>query len=56
MGREVKRFFEGSMYGTSKQIVWDGRNRACELMSSGVYIYHLKVGETVKVQQMVLIR
>jgi len=44
------------MYGTSKQILWDGMNRAGELMPSGVYLYRLKAGETVKVQQMVLVR
>ncbi|MBC8179762.1 hypothetical protein H8E88_01445 [candidate division KSB1 bacterium] len=52
----MRRLFEGSMHGTSKQIVWDGKSQAGQKMPSGVYIYHLKAGEKEKVHRMVLIR
>ncbi len=56
-GRSVRTFLNGEMATRGRnELIWDGRNDAGRLMSSGVYFYSLKAGEFAKTKRMVLIK
>lgn len=42
LGQKVVTLFDGKAKAGVNQVIWKGNNQAGELISSGIYIYHLK--------------
>ncbi|RKY61056.1 MAG: hypothetical protein DRP96_04320, partial [Candidatus Neomarinimicrobiota bacterium] len=38
------------------EMQWDGRNKAGQAVSSGIYLYRIQAGSYVKTQKMVLMK
>jgi len=56
LGQEVRSLVnEVQKFGT-KSIVWDGMDNSSQSVSSGVYVYRLKVGDDVRMRKMVVVR
>jgi hypothetical protein len=51
LGRKVRTLVDEPQAGGAYTVSFDGSN-----LSSGMYFIHLKVGETVKLQKMTLIK
>lgn len=45
LGRRIKSLFQGPASAGSHSLTWDGTNDAGQLVASGSYVYHLKVGD-----------
>jgi len=56
VGQLVKTLADESQAAGSYSVVWDGRSAKGEEVSSGVYIYRLRVGDKVLSKRMVLLR
>ena len=56
LGREVKTLVNKNLIPGQYSSVWNGKNDAGDLVSSGVYFYRLRAGEVTKVRKMVLLR
>ncbi len=56
MGQKVKTLVTSRLQEGYHSFCWDGTDSEGHLLASGVYLCRLKVGETVKVQKMVLLR
>jgi hypothetical protein len=56
MGQAVRRLTAGTKSPGTYRIVWDGRNDAGQLLSSGTYFYRLQVGEEVQTRRMLLLK
>jgi len=56
LGQEIKTLFKGNQLPGNKSIVWNGKNHSDVVVSSGVYFYYLKVGESVKVRKMIIMK
>jgi len=46
----------GPHYSRQEAAYWDGRNRWGEPVSSGVYFYHLKTGDSVSIEKMTVLK
>jgi flagellar hook assembly protein FlgD len=56
LGREVRSFeYEKTPAGVHK-IVWDGTNQHGTSVASGVYFYHVRLGEKTAVRRMLMLR
>jgi hypothetical protein len=56
LGREVKTLSAGKLDAGYHGVIWDGKNEAGSAVSSGIYFYKLKAGETIISRKMVLLR
>lgn len=54
LGREVAKLVDGTRSAGTHVVQWDGRNERGEFVSSGVYLYVLRVGSFVATRRMVL--
>jgi hypothetical protein len=56
-GKRVKTLADGESTGTGyHEKVWDGRNEAGRVVSSGVYFYRLEAGGYTETRRMVLLK
>ncbi len=55
-GQLVKSLVNTKMTAGSHQIMWDGRNEAGQIVSSGLYIYRIQAGNYVKSMKMMLMK
>src|SRR5207247_7282514 len=55
-GRKVRALVDGAMGAGQYQRMWDGRNDAGSLVSSGVYFYRLETPDAIRSRQMMLLR
>jgi calcineurin-like phosphoesterase family protein/flagellar hook capping protein FlgD len=56
LGQEIKTLYYGTQTPGNKSIVWNGKNQSNKVISSGIYFYYLKVGESVKVRKMIVMK
>lgn len=56
IGQKIRTLVNENQISGHKRIVWDGKNDQGQQVSSGVYLYQLKAGETVLAKKMVLLR
>ena len=56
IGQEVKTLVNDIQTAGEKSVVWDGRNSAGQIVSSGVYIYSLQAGNEVHSRKMIFAR
>ena len=52
VGHQIAAVYENR----SKAIYWDGRNRVGEQVASGIYFYHLRADDYLKLRKMVIIK
>lgn len=55
-GQKVRTLIDETKLPGSYSVTWDGRDEYGEAVSSGVYLYRLKVGEAVETKKMVLLK
>ncbi len=55
-GRRVRTLLDQTVPGGYQEAVWDGKDDGGRPVSSGVYFYHLKAGEKVLTNQLVLLK
>ena len=55
-GQFIKRLFNGYLDAGEHKITWNGCDAFGNAVSSGVYLYKLKTGDTITVKRMLLIR
>jgi hypothetical protein len=56
LGREVRTLVNEKQTAGEKSVVWDSRDSAGKVVSSGVYIYRIQAGDYVQSRKMVLLR
>jgi photosystem II stability/assembly factor-like uncharacterized protein len=56
LGREVKSLLSERMEVGTHKVMWDGRNRFGNLVSTGVYFYRLVVNDFVSTKRMILLK
>ncbi|HQJ46395.1 MAG TPA: T9SS type A sorting domain-containing protein, partial [Ignavibacteriaceae bacterium] len=56
LGQKVRTLINEMKEAGEYQIMWNGKNDAGDVLSSGVYLYRITVGNKVKVMKMMLIR
>jgi hypothetical protein len=56
LGQEVRTLVNEKQTAGKKSVVWDSRDSAGKVVSSGVYIYRIQVGDYVQSRKMVLLR
>ncbi len=56
LGHEVRTLVDGVMPRGIHEAVWDGRNEAGQAVSSGVYLYQMRVGQTMETLKMTLLK
>lgn len=54
LGREIITLFEGAKTAGAHSLLWDGRDAAGRIVSSGVYLLRLEAGEEVAVRKMMV--
>ena len=55
-GQEVATLVHGTQAAGYHQVFWDGRDEDGAELASGVYLYHLQVGNQLKTRKMLLLR
>lgn len=56
LGKKVKTLVSGDRAAGYHSVVWDGKNAAGQVVSSGVYVYRLEAGSFVQNRKMVLVK
>ena len=56
LGQRVRVLWDGMLTAGEHRMAWDGRDQEGNLLSSGIYLYRLRVGVNEQVKRMVLIR
>jgi len=56
LGQRVSLLWDGSLAPGEHRMAWDGRDQEGRPVSSGIYLYRLRVGAASQVKRMVLIR
>ncbi|HEU4437468.1 MAG TPA: T9SS type A sorting domain-containing protein, partial [candidate division Zixibacteria bacterium] len=56
LGRSVVTLKDGSMSAGTHTIIWDGRDRTGQTVSSGVYLYRFKAGDFVETKKMLFLK
>jgi|GEM_PF-4678625 len=56
LGRSVVTLKDGSMPAGTHTIIWDGRDRTGQTVSSGVYLYRFKAGDFVETKKMLFLK
>jgi len=55
-GQKIRELFTGNMPEGIHSVVWDGLDGNGVVVSSGMYLYHLRMGEQMTAGRMTLIR
>ena len=55
-GRLIRTLYEGQSAKGTHQIVWDGRNSAGEIVSSGLYLYKVNADGKIYTERMTLMK
>ena len=55
-GQSIRTLVRGTVSAGTHTVVWDGRDKAGELVSSGVYLVRLAAGDFVDTRRMMLLR
>ena len=55
-GRKVRELVNSSESAGYKSVMWNGRNDSGQMVSGGIYIYHLKAGNFNRSQKMLLMK
>jgi len=55
-GQAVKTLVNEKRYAGSYVQAWDGKNESGKIVSTGVYIYKLQIGDHIKIRKMALMR
>jgi hypothetical protein len=56
LGEEVRTLVNEEQSAGVREVVWDGRDNAGSLVSSGVYLYRIQAGNFVKAVKMILMK
>lgn len=56
LSQEIRTLVDETMAAGNHQMIWDGKNDKQQMVSSGVYIYHLKAGEFSASHKMVFLQ
>jgi len=56
LGQEVKTIVNVVQTVGQKSFVWDSRNQLGQVVSPGVYIYRLQVGDEIQSKKMVFVK
>jgi flagellar hook assembly protein FlgD len=56
LGQEVRTLVNGAQEPGIKSIVWDGKNDLGQAVSSGIYLYRLRVGNEILTKKMLLLK
>lgn len=56
LGRDIATLAEGYKNAGSHEVVWDGTDNNGIQVSSGVYLYRFRAGETEEARSMMLVR
>jgi len=56
LGQKIRTFNLGKITGKNGRVVWDGRNEAGNVVTSGIYFYRLTVGTHSQMRRMLLIK
>ncbi len=56
LGREIALLVDKELMPGSHQVIWDGRNRNGEMVSSGIYLYEMVTESYRQVRRMVLVK
>ncbi len=56
LGQEVKTLINEIQPTGVKSVIWDGRNNANELVSSGIYLYSIKAGDFRQTKKLLLFK
>ncbi len=55
-GREIRTLINEEQYSGLHKVVWNGRNSAGEMVSSGTYFYQLQLNNSTVTKKAVLIK
>lgn len=56
LGKEIRTLMEAEYQAGYHQILWDGKDKSGKLVTSGVYLYQLRVGDFSQIKKMSLLR
>jgi len=56
LGREIRNLVNGHVESGHRQIMWDGRDDAGEILPNGVYIYVLRANDFKSTRKMILLK
>ena len=56
LGQEVRLLLDRELSGGTYRVEWDGKDRSGRAVASGVYLYKLTAGDTVRSKKMVLLK
>ncbi len=56
LGRAVKTLVDTHQPAGTHAVTWDGRDAGGKAVAAGMYVYHLRVGETTSSQQVIRVR
>jgi len=56
LGQEIRTLVNGTETAGRKAVVWNGKNDAGKTVGSGVYVYRLEAGATVKSRKMLFLK
>jgi hypothetical protein len=56
LGQEVRTLVSGRQSGGTHTVTWNGKNQLGVPVTSGIYIYQLKSGDSIEIRRMALIR
>lgn len=56
LGQEIRTLVNSVLPAGEHSVSWDGIDRDGQPVSSGLYLYQLRVGETMQMNKMMLIR
>ena len=54
LGQEVRTLVDEFQSAGNKSVVWNGKDNAGQSVASGVYVYRMTAGGSVKSQKMIL--
>jgi hypothetical protein len=56
LGQKVKTLVDQMLLAGTKEVVWDGKNQAGALVSSGIYFYRIQTKDFTDIKKMVLVK
>lgn len=56
LGQEVRTLISGNLTTGEHTVTWDGRDNYSKVVSSGIYLYTLRVGRDVKSKKMIMLK
>ena len=55
-GQLVRTLISGNQFPGAHAVVWDGRDNSGQIVSSGVYLYQLKIEDQVQTRKLILVK